>query len=568
MEWKFIPGDQERIKDLSRSLNLPFSVCRLLLNRGLHEADIVRDFFSPSLNRLPSPTLMKDMDKAVNRILKACQQKERIAVFGDYDADGVTATALLVHFLKPLFPELLYYIPHRLREGYGLSLPGITTLKERGISLIITVDCGISNHQEIEFAQGLGIEVIVTDHHQISKKGVPSAVAVLNPKQPGCGFPFKELAGVGVAFYLLIALRQTLDGQGFFSKGKPNLKVYLDRVALGTVADVVPLLGVNRIFVREGLEVLSRSPHTGLAALKEVCGLPADRALSAYDIGFRLAPRINALGRIEEAGGGVQLLTTDDLLQAKDMAQHMHQENTRRQALEQKMLLEIDQLLMSKTDWEKRRTLVLGSETWHRGILGLAASRLTERYSKPVFLFSIEGEMAHGSGRSVEGFHLFNGLEALEGFLTRFGGHEAAAGATLPSLDLLAFEEALENLVQDTVPESTLGPSLSLEGECDFVTLVKEIASVLPWMAPFGEKNPEPLLASRQVKVKSLRKVGNGHLKLKLEQQGMVVDGIGFGMGHMNLQAGEQIDLAYHPFISEYNGASRLELRIRDIQRA
>jgi single-stranded-DNA-specific exonuclease len=566
MDWHQKPCDPEQIKHLSQSLNLPFSVCRLLLNRGLDEAGKIREFFSPSLNRLPSPILMKDMDRAVHRILKALRQKERMAVFGDYDADGVTATALLVHFLKPLFPELLFYIPHRLREGYGLSLPGITALKEKGVSLIVTVDCGISNHQEIEFARSLGIDVIVTDHHQISKRGVPSAAAVLNPKQPGCGFPFKELAGVGVAFYFLIALRQAMDVQGFFSQEKPNLKIYLDRVALGTVADVVPLLGVNRIFVREGLEVLSRSPHTGLAALKEVCGLFPDRSLSAYDIGFRLAPRINALGRINEAKGGVQLLTTDDYFQARDLAQYMQQENTRRQALEQQILQEIDQILLNRTDWERRRTLVLGSETWHRGILGLAASRLMERHAKPVFLFSIEGEVAHGSGRSLEGFHLFQGLEALEGFLIKFGGHESAAGATLPAGNLRAFEEALENLVQETGPESTLPPSLSLEGEFDFFTLVKEIATVLPWMAPFGEKNPEPLLSSRQVKVKSLRQVGNGHLKLKLEQQGMIVDAIGFGMGQMNLRAGEQIDLAYHPFISEYNGASRLELRIRDIK--
>jgi single-stranded-DNA-specific exonuclease len=568
MEWKILPCDPKQIEGLATTLKLPRSVARILIHRGLCDAEKVRDFFSPSLSRLPSPALMKDMDKAVNRILKAVQKKERIAIFGDYDADGVTATALLIHFLKPFFPDMLFYIPHRVQEGYGLSISGINLLKEKGVSLIITVDCGISNHQELEFARSIGLEVIVTDHHQISKKGIPSVVAVLNPKQEGCLFPFKDLAGVGVAFYLLIALRQALDLQGFFPEGKPNLRAYLDLVALGTVADVVPLLEVNRILVREGLEVLSRSPHIGLAALKEVCGLYPEKPLSAYDIGFRLAPQINALGRVQQAGGGVILLTTDDLQAARELAQTMHQENTRRQAMEQKILKEIDELLQSRPELHQKKSLVLGSEDWHRGILGLVASRLVERLSRPVFLFSIEGETAHGSGRSVDGFHLFKGLEALERFLTGFGGHAAAAGAALMTNGLSAFEQALESLVQDSIFEADLIPTLSAEGEIDFSVLTQEVAPFLPRMAPFGERNPEPLLITRQVLAKSVRRVGNGHLRLKLEQQGIALDGIGFGLAGRELRPGELIDLAYHPFISEYNAAPRLELRIKDIKTA
>jgi len=566
MKWNILPIEQEKVEPLSRELQVPPLVAQMLINRGLHQADQIQDFFSPTLLQLPQPYLMKNMDKAVNRILKAFERKERIAIFGDYDADGVTATALLVHFLRSLFPDVLYYIPHRVREGYGLSFSGLTYLKEQGVDLIITVDCGISNHQEIEFARSMGLEIIVTDHHQVSRKGVPSAVAVLNPKQAGCPFPFKDLAGVGVAFYLLIALRQTLDHQGFFPQGKPNLRTYLDLVTIGTVADVVPLLGANRILVREGLEVMTRSPQIGLAALKEVSGIQPTRAVSSFDVAFRLAPRINALGRLEEAAQGVQLLITDDVQKAWDLAQRMNQENSRRQTIEQMMIKEIDQIFQSRSEIKDRMSLVLGSETWHRGLLGLVASKLVERLARPVFLFTLEGETAHGSGRSLEGFHLFKGLETLEDLLLNFGGHAAAAGATLKIKDLPDFERAFETLVQKAFKETDLTPTLTLEGEIDFLGLSKDIAPLMTRLAPFGAGNPEPLLATRQVKVKSIRPVGNGHLRLKMEQQGLIMDGIGFGLGDRIVKIGDMIDLAYTPLFSERRTTPYLELRIKDIK--
>ncbi|MBA4394033.1 MAG: single-stranded-DNA-specific exonuclease RecJ, partial [Desulfobacca sp.] len=545
MKWNVLPYDPLQADPLVKALNLPPLVAQMLINRGLHQPEQTLDFFSPTLLQLPLPNLMKDMDKAVNRVLKAIQGQERLAIFGDYDADGITATALMVHFLKPFFPDILFYIPHRVREGYGLSIPGITLLKEQGVSLMITVDCGISNHQEIEFAQSLGLETIVTDHHQISRKGVPSAGAVLNPKQEGCPFPFKDLAGVGVAFYLIIALRQALDLQGFFPKGKPNLRAYLDLVALGTVADVVPLLGVNRILVREGLDVMTRSPQVGLVALKEVSGIQPEGAVSSVDVAFRLAPRINALGRIQEAGGGVRLLITEDVQEARGLAQLMNQENSRRQAMEQIMIKEIDEELQSRSEIKEKKSLVLGSETWHRGILGLVASRLAERWARPVFLFTLEGETAHGSGRSIEGFNLFKGLETLEDYLLGFGGHAAAAGATLKVKDLPGFEQAFESLVHNAVKETDLTPVLTIEGEIDFAGLSKEIAPFLARLAPFGSKNPEPLLATRQARVKSIRLVGNGHLRLRVEQGGIIMEGIGFGLGERLLNLGDSIDLAY-----------------------
>jgi single-stranded-DNA-specific exonuclease len=567
MNWTVLPTDSPQALSLAQELDLSPLIAQLLINRGLYPAPKALEFFSPSLLKLPPPDLMKGMNKAVNRILKAIQEQERIAVYGDYDADGITATALLILFLKPFFPDIRYYIPHRVREGYGLSAAGISLLKEQGVSLIITVDCGISNHEELEFARSLGIEVIVTDHHQISRKGAPSAAAVLNPKQAGCAFPFKELAGVGVAFYLVIALRQALDLQGFFREGKPNLKVYLDLVALGTVADVVPLLDVNRILVREGLGVISRSSRMGLTCLKKVCGLQPEAAVSSIDLAFRLAPRINALGRMQDAGGGVRLLITEDGAEAWELAQLMNQENSRRQALQQRIIKEIGDQYQNCPEMEQKKGLVLSSETWHRGILGLVASNLVERWARPVFLFTIEGDTAHGSGRSIEGFHLFKGLETLEAYLLGYGGHAAAAGATIRTGDLPAFERAFETLVQTSTEGIDLTPALTIEGEIDFTGLGQELVPYLPRLAPFGSNNPEPLLATRQACVKSVRIVGQGHLRLRLEQNGTIMDGIAFGLGGLDLNPGDWIDLAYNPSLSDRNGGSSLQLRIKDIKK-
>jgi single-stranded-DNA-specific exonuclease len=357
-----------------------------------------------------------------------------------------------------------------------------------------------------------------------------------------------------------------LEEQGLFPKGKPNLRAYLDLVTIGTVADVVSLLGVNRILVREGLEILSHAPQIGLAALKEVSGIQAGKPVSAIDVAFRLAPRINALGRMQAAEGGVRLLTTGDLEEARGLAQQMNQENCRRQATEQLMIKEIEEIIESRRAIKDQKSLVLGSTTWHRGILGLAASRLADRLARPVFLFSMEGETAHGSGRSPEGFNLFKALEHLEDFLLGFGGHAAAAGASLKVIDLPGFEQAFESLVQNTLKESDLTPSLTLDGESNFPELSKKIAPFLPRLAPFGAGNPEPVLATRGVRVKSIRPVGNGHLRLKVEQKGIIMDGIGFGLGNRAVSPGEVIDLAYSPFFSNRGFAPSLELRLLDFR--
>jgi single-stranded-DNA-specific exonuclease len=566
MEWEYLAHNSDAARKLAEALGLPPLVAQLLLHRGLEQPEAARTFLNPTLSGLSMPTLMKDMDRAVARIIQAIRRQEKIAVYGDYDADGLTATAVLVIFLQPFFPEIVTYIPHRTREGYGLNQGSLSRLREQGATLVITVDCGSSNHEEIEWAKGLGIEVLVTDHHQVGRQGVPHAAAVVNPKQEGCRFPFKELAGVGVAFNLVIALRQALEAEGFFQGPKPNLRSYLDLVVLGTVADMVPLTGDNRIYAADGLRVLGDSPREGVLALKAVSGLPPSARISAVDVAFRLAPRLNALGRLTEAKEGIELLITGERERARLLAETMDQENRRRQEIEQQLLKEIEETIRADPGLYQRKSLVLWSEKWPRGILGLIASRLVERWFRPVFLFSLEDGLAQGSGRSIKGFHLFKALEELAPRLVRFGGHAAAAGAALKMEDLPFFEQALESLVEKTLPPESFIPKLQVEAEVDFNLLGKSLVPYLPRLAPFGQGNPEPILVTRQARVKNLRPVGNGHLRLTLENKGITLDGFGFNLGELPLAVGDAVDLAYTADLESRGGQAYLKLRIKDIQ--
>jgi single-stranded-DNA-specific exonuclease len=566
MEWKFIASDSDGARELAERLQLSPLVARLLLHRGLTQPEAIRNFLYPTLSGLSDPTLMKDMDRAVARVIRAIRSRETIAVYGDYDADGLTATAVLATFLQPFVPDLLYYIPHRTREGYGLNRGSLNRLREQGATLVITVDCGSSNHEEIEFARGLGMEVLVTDHHQVGRQGIPPAAAVINPKQEGCPFPFKELAGVGVAFNLVIALRQALEAEGFFQGPKPNLRSCLDLVVLGTVADMVPLVGDNRIYVADGLRVLSGSTREGILALKAVSGISPSARVSAVDVAFRLAPRLNALGRLAEAREGIELLITGNPERARVLAETMDQENRRRQEIEQRLLQEIEETILGVPGLYQRKCLVLSSENWPRGVLGLVASRLVERWFRPVFLFAVENGLAQGSGRSIGGFHLFKALEELGHRLVRFGGHAAAAGAALKTEDLPFFEQALEALVEKNLPPECFIPSLKVEAEVDFPLLGKSLVPYLPRLAPFGEGNPDPLLVTRQVRVKALRPVGNGHLRLTLENKGITLDGFGFNLGELPLAPGDVVDVAYTADLESRGSNALLKLRVKDIK--
>lgn len=565
MKWKLSTHERASVRQLAETLSCPEILAAMLLHRGMNDPEEAQSFLTPSLKQLTPPFGMKDIDRAVARILEAIRRQERVAVYGDYDADGLTATAVLILFLRPFLPGITDYIPHRVREGYGLSPAGLAALREQGVRLIITVDCGVSNHEAIAQASEMGMEVIVTDHHEVPRQGVPAAAAVVNPKQEGCPFPFKGLAGVGVAYNLTIALRRALDREGLLSNGKPNLRDYLDLVTLGTLADMSSLRQENRIYVSEGLKILRGTDRPAIRALKEVSGMNLRDPISAADVSFRLAPRLNALGRLKEAREGVELLVTSETATARALAAVMDLENRRRQELEQEMIEEIETRIAGDPGLYQRKCLVLSSATWSRGLLGLVASRLAERWFRPVFLFGLENGLAHGSGRSIGGFHLVQGLEKLEDRLIRYGGHAAAAGATLPADLLPGFARDLEELVEQTVPPEAFIPTLNVEAEVDFPVLVNDVVPLLPRLAPFGEGNPEPVLVTRQARVKSCRIVGKGHLRLKVHNKGITLDAIGFNLGDLPVEEGDTVDLAYTPDFEKKGLNGYLQLRIKDI---
>ncbi len=436
--WRTYPEQPEQVRELSARHGLPPLVARLLLNRGLNGAEEIQAFLDPTLERLYPPFGLADLEVAATRLGQAVRRGEPVGVYGDYDADGITATCLLTQFFSELGLECCNYIPDRLKEGYGLKVGGLKELAAK-TGLLVTVDCGISDAAEVAWARDQGLEVIITDHHEIPPE-LPPALAVVNPKRGAPDYPFSELAGVGVALLLALGVRAELRSEGWFSRHQePNLKSYLDLVALGTAADVVPILGENRILVSQGLKVLEESRRPGLVALKEVTRLEG-KPISFRDVVFRLAPRLNAAGRLGQARCALELLLCDDLAQARLQANYLHNLNRQRQALEETMLREAA-ALVRRDRLAQRPVLVLAKEGWHPGVLGIVAARLAEEYHRPVAMVSLQNGRGRGSARSVEGFHLFKGLQACREVIGRYGGHAAAAGFDLAAENLAALQD-------------------------------------------------------------------------------------------------------------------------------
>ncbi len=562
--WETCPEngfDNSSLKELGVS---PLTA-RILFNRGLTDMEGVRRFLFPSLADLPDPFLLKDMNKAVSRIAQAIRQRERITLFGDYDVDGTTATALLLLFLKKAGALVDFYLPHRLKEGYGLNAEAIKKIHGRGAKLMITVDCGISNPDEIRWAGENGLEVIVTDHHEVPEI-LPPALAVLNPKQPDCPFPFKELAGVGVAFNLVIALRSLLRKEGFWAEsGEPNLKEYLDLVALGTVADVVPLWGVNRILVKHGLGQITHSTRPGLVALKEASamgGMPVDTTA----IHFRFAPRMNAAGRMAEADDVVRLLLTEDRREATKIAAHLSQLNSQRQKIEENILAEAKRMMASADRAPLKNSLVLASADWHPGVIGIVASRLSEEYYRPTILIALQGNLGKGSGRSVDPFSLYEGLKACRGSVEAFGGHEQAAGLIIRAECIPGFIEAFEEVVSARLEEKDFIPLLSIDATVRLDQMNESFLSELESLSPFGAGNPEPVLQLENLRVLDSCLVGKSHLRLRIREGQITRKAIGFHMGSWHPCAGEHMKMAFTPSLGFFQGKRTLDLKIVDLR--
>ncbi|MBN2032761.1 MAG: single-stranded-DNA-specific exonuclease RecJ [Deltaproteobacteria bacterium] len=564
--WKLKPPSPIA-SELARTTGLSTVEAQILANRGLSNYETTIAFLSPKLANLNDPLTLEDMDNAIALVLEALECREIITVYGDFDADGLTATALLYNFFSSLGVPISYYIPDRLTEGYGLHPMALKKIAAKGPGLLITVDCGTSNQDTIALARAWGLKVLVTDHHQVPENFIPRC-PVINPHRPGSTFAFKYLAGVGVAFYLIVALRAALRENGWFKRrSEPDLREYLDLVALGTVADMVPLLDQNRILVKSGLERIRQSRWPGIQALAELTDLHAD-AVSTDDLAYRMAPRLNASGRLGEAEIAVTALTTQHLAFARELAEKLELLNAERRLIEQKIMDEIERTILSDLNLKTKKTLVVAGKGWHRGVLGILASKLTDRYHRPALVLNIDNGIAAGSGRSIPGFNLYRALTTLAHLFERYGGHEHAAGLALKACKLESLASEFEDLAQKEIKEDDLHPSIEIDAKTSLPEINLQTTSRLLSFAPFGPGNPEPLFYAGPCEVVDSTVLKERHLKLKVRQNGKILEAIGFGMAG-NLSASDTlINVVFTPKIDRWQGREKLQLRIIDMEPA
>lgn len=556
-----IEKENPKLRDkLAKSLQISPITAQILVNRGIENETEANLFLNCTLFDLPSPYLMKGMDRAVERIKKALENNERIAIYGDYDVDGVTSTALLYSFLKVLKANVTYYNPDRLKEGYGINIDAVKKLAEQGVSLIISGDCGITAVKEIEQAKELGVEFIVTDHHKPPQE-LPRAVSILNPKLSECKYPGKEIVGVGVIFNLVIALRRALRDEGFFKNGEPNLGDYLDLVALGTVADCAPLLDVNRILVKEGIKRMQSPKRLGVQALKEASSIKGE--VTSYDLGFKLGPRINASGRMSTAENAVALFISEDLEEARELARELNEKNSNRQSTEAEIIKEAISLLESNPALIGANSIVLASRNWHPGIIGIVASRIVERYEKPTMLIAIsEDGVGKGSGRSLEGINIYAALSECRELFLQFGGHEQAAGLSIREENVEKFREMFDKALENS--EEQYEKKLKVDCSIELDSLTDSLISEFELLQPFGIGNPEPALLSRTVEVVSQRIFKDKHLGFKVKKGTKLFDAIWFNMKEP-FTLPDKVDMVFTPEFNKWNGKKEIRLRVKDV---
>lgn len=552
-------------EDLTRSLGVCPITARILIGRGIDTVEDGMQFLSPALSAMPDPFLLKGMKAAVERVLRARKSGETVCIYGDYDVDGISGTALLVSFLRRVGLTCSYFIPNRFDDGYGLNEEALQRIIDSGATLIMSVDCGITSLKEAAFCQQARVDLIILDHHT-PKESIPEAAAVVNPLQPGCSYPFKMLAGVGVAFNLLVALRSRMRQEGMFGAGdEPDLREWLDLVALGTIADVVPLVGQNRMYAFYGLQQLENPRRPGIAALKKVAGIM--EAVTCGQVGFRLAPRLNAAGRMESAVPGVELLLSASIDECSVIADGLDTANAERQAVERSILEQAVAIVDGGGTYPACRSIVLASRDWHQGVIGIVASRLAERYHRPTILIAIDEQgSAKGSGRSIPGFHLLEALNACAGHLERFGGHRYAAGVGLKAGGIDGFAAAFETAAHQILGDCELVSLLDIDAEVYPAEVHLALANELRRMEPFGAGNPEPILMMRGVTVVERRIVGDGHLKLRVSAEGQVFNAIAFRQAECPTDG--LLDIAFFPELNVWNNTSTLQLRIKAIRKA
>ena len=565
-QWRFSLEQEDITEQLSSEFGILPVMSKILMSRNIVNLADARKYLFPSLNDLHNPFLMKDMEKAVHRVIHAIHRKEKIVVFGDYDADGITSIAVLIKFFRVLLPDADFYIPERIGEGYGLNHGAIDLLKSRDVDLIITVDCGVSDLECVDYASTLGIDTIILDHHEVPEI-IPRAIAVINPHRPDCPFPFKHLAGVGIAFNFLISLRGKLRQEGFWNdRTYPNLKDYLDLVALGTIGDISPLVDENRIFTKIGLDLITEDRRVGLKALKEICGLDA-QVMDTNKASFCLIPRINAAGRVGSPAEAVKLLLTDDLVEARDIAKVLDGYNRKRQAIEKTILQEILEEIAKTIDPLKKSSLVFASANWHPGVIGIVAARLVDRFYRPAILISLRNGIGKGSGRSIADFNIYQGLKKCDSLLLSYGGHQYAAGISIREEDIEEFKRLLEEVIREDIQPVNMISQTTIDAQCQLHDVNHDLLSQIAMLAPFGSRNPEPVLCVRNVNVTASNVVGNNHLRLRLNGDGVSCNGIWFSKGHFikQLTSGTTSDIAFTPQFNYWNGINEIQLKMKDM---
>ena len=576
MRWFFAHPDPTQVEVLRTQANLPLILARLLALRGVSAAEATR-FLAPSLEQLHSPYLMRGMKAAVDRLSAAIANKEGMLVYGDYDVDGTTAVVVLKTAIELCGGTADFHVPHRIKEGYGIKDDVIERAAAAGIKVVISVDTGIRAFQAVETARRVGIDLIVTDHHlPEAHEGVPNALAVLNPNQQGCDYPCKELCGAGVAFKIAQALFAKFKDPADQARLIPS---FLKMVAIATIADAVPLVGENRIIARLGLEGLRRPVNGGLKALMEVSGLTDGRSLAAGDVGFRLGPRINAAGRMDVARDVIELFTCKDQVRCKEIAEKLNQLNLERQQEEARIVAEIEEQLAAEPDLTGKYCMVFDGEGWHRGVVGIVASRVVEKTGRPALVIAREGEEAHGSGRSVSAFHLLDALEACHELFTRFGGHEHAVGFALPSRDVPVLKQRLNVYAQTKLTAEDLVPQLKIDAEIPLAAVTPELFENLGRLEPFGHGNPEPVFSSRAVSLLLPPKViKERHIKLRVNQKlpeqkpSYNYEAVGWRMAERlqtgPLQPGDSLDLAFTVGMNSHPDFGGLELTLEDFRKS
>jgi len=562
--WNIITADTDKITALHDVLKVNRTICKMLVQRGIDDFEKAKSFFRPQLSKLHDPFLMKDMNKAVDRILTAISSKEKILVFGDYDVDGTTSVACMYQFLCKIYNSSMldYYIPHRYREGYGVSKAGIDFAAENNFKLIISLDCGIKSVELVEYATSLGIDFIVCDHH-LPDEVLPNAIAILNPKQPGCNYPYKELCGCGVGFKLITALAQ------HFSIDEAFYFCYLDLLATAIAADIVPMTGENRILAYHGLQQINTNPAPGIKALIKLGGI--QKELNINNVVFVIAPRVNAAGRMDDAKKAVQLFIEKDATRAFEIAEMLHSDNSDRKEADSSIteqalaVIEGDEVLI------KRKSTVVYKEHWHKGVVGIVASRLTEKYYRPTVVLTRSGDIVSGSARSVVGFNLYEAIHACREYLLGYGGHFAAAGLSMLPANVEAFSRKFEEAVAATIPDHLLIPEIVIDSSISFTAISTAFYKILCQMEPFGPDNMRPVFIANNVTDTGYSKIVKDlHIRFVLKQDGKTLTGIGFNMAEkFNLiETKLPLDVVFTIDENEWNGETNLQLKVIDIRLA